>query len=129
MAASTGQGRSFSTFLVGFTVACVGIASISTGLGKFLLAIGVVIFICSLFGFLKLKPLEGRPAQNSSPAGMKLLGAFLAAIGWVITLFGMRIATATSGRLILALIGIGISLFGMIFVLPAAFNKNAIWKA
>ncbi len=128
MAASTGQGRSFTTFLVGFTVACVGIASISTGLGKFLLAAGVVIFIGSMFGFLKLKPLEGKPAQNSSPAGMKILGAFLCAIGWVITLFGMRIATATTGRLVLALVGIAVSLFGMLYVLPAAFNKNAIWK-
>jgi hypothetical protein len=129
MAASTGQGRSFTTFLVGFTVICAGIASISTGLGKFLIAVGVVIFIGSMLSFLKLKPLEGKPAQNSSPAGMKALGAFLCAIGWVITLYGMRIATATSGRLVLALIGIGVSLFGMIYVLPAAFNKHANWKA
>jgi uncharacterized membrane protein YgaE (UPF0421/DUF939 family) len=40
----------------------------------------------------------------------------------------MRLATATSGRLVLALIGIGMSLFGMLYVLPAAFNKNATWK-
>jgi len=129
MAANTGQGRGFTTFLVGFTVICAGVASISTGLGKFLIAAGAVIFVGGLLSFLKLKPLEGKPAQNSSPAGMKLLGAFLCAVGWVITLFGMRIATATSGRMVLALVGIAISLFGMVYVLPAAFNKNAIWKA
>jgi uncharacterized membrane protein YgaE (UPF0421/DUF939 family) len=129
MAANTGQGRSFTTFLVGFTVTCVGIAYLSTGFGKLLLAIGLVIFAISLIGFLKLKPLEGKPAESVSPATMKLLGAFLAVLGWVITLFGMHVVDATSGRLVLALIGIGVSLFGMIYVLPAAFNKNAIWKA
>ena len=129
MAANTGQGRGFTTFLIGFTVACVGIASLSTGLGKFLLAVGVVIVVASLFGFLKLKPLEGPPAQKASPTTMKALGAFLAGLGWVITLFGMHIVDGTNGRIVLALVGIGVSLFGMIVVLPAAFNKNAIWKA
>ena len=45
MAATSGQGRSFATFLVGLTVACGGIAYLSTGLGKVALAVGVVIFI------------------------------------------------------------------------------------
>jgi len=129
MAASTGQGRGFTTFLVGFTVACAGIAEISAGFGKLLLAVGLVIVAASLFGFLKLKPLEGKTAEAPSSAAMKLLGAFLAASGWVITLFGMHVVDGTSGRLVLALIGIAVSLFGMIYVLPSAFNKNAIWKA
>jgi hypothetical protein len=128
MAATTGQGRGFTMFLIGFTVACVGISEISTGLGKFLLAVGLVIFVGSLFGFLKLKPLEGKPAQNASPTGMKALGALLAAAGWLITLFGMRIVATTGSRMVLALIGIGVSLIGIVFVLPAAFNKHAIWK-
>jgi hypothetical protein len=89
----------------------------------------VSIFAVSLFGFLKIKPLEGKPAMNASPTVMKLIGAFLAAFGWVITLFGMHVTDGTSGRIVLALVGIGVSLVGMIGVLPAAFNKNAIWKA
>ena len=129
MAASTGQGRSFTTFLIGLTVACVGIAFFSAGYGKPLLAVGVIIVSASMFGFLKLKPLEGKPAQTSSPTTMKLFGAFLAALGWVITLFGLHLVDGTSGRIVLALIGIAVSLFGMIYVLPAAFNKSAIWKA
>jgi hypothetical protein len=129
MAANTGQGRSFTTFLVGLTVACVGIAYFSAGYGKPLLVVGVIIVIASMFGFLKLKPLEGNPAESSSPTIMKLFGAFLAALGWIITLFGMHLTEGTGGRIVLALIGIGVSLFGMIVVLPAAFNKNAIWKA
>jgi hypothetical protein len=129
MAATTGQGRGFTTFLVGLTLACVGIAYFSSGFGKPVFAIGLVIFVISLFGFLKIKPLEGKPAMNASPAVMKALGAFLAAFGWVITLFGMHVTAGTTGRIVLALVGIGVSLIGMIFVLPAAFNKNAIWKA
>ncbi len=129
MAANTGQGRSFTTFLVGLTVACAGIAYYSTGLGKLLLVVGLIIFVASLFGFLKLKPLEGKTAQSVTPTTMKLFGAFLAALGWVITLFGMHIVQGPGGRIVLALVGIGVTLFGMISVLPAAFNKNAIWKA
>ena len=129
MAATTGQGRGFTTFLVGLTLACVGIAYFSSGFGKPVFAVGLIIFGISLFGFLKIKPLEGKPAMNTSPAVMKALGAFLAAFGWVITLFGMHVTDGTTGRIVLALVGIGVSLIGMIFVLPAAFNKNAIWKA
>jgi uncharacterized membrane protein YgaE (UPF0421/DUF939 family) len=60
---------------------------------------------------------------------MKLIGAVLAGLGWVITLYGMHVVDGTTGRLILALVGIAVSLTGMLYVLPAAFNKNAIWKA
>jgi hypothetical protein len=129
MAANTGQGRSFTTFLAGFTAICAGVAYISTGLGKLVLAAGAVIFVASLFGFLKIKPLEGKPAQKTSPTAMKLAGAFIAALGWGITLFGMHVVDGTSGRIVLALVGIGVSLFGIIYILPTAFNKNAIWKA
>jgi hypothetical protein len=125
MAASTGQGRGFVTFLVGFTGTCAGLYLSN----KALLGVGLVIVVVSLFQFLKLKPLEGKTAQGPSALTMKLLGAFLCALGWVITLFGMHLTDGTSGRIVLALVGIGVSLFGMIYVLPAAFNKSAIWKA
>jgi hypothetical protein len=129
MAASTGQGRSFATFLVGLTVACTGIAYFSSGMGKLALLLGAAIVAASLLGFLKLKPLEGKPAQIGGAGGMKLLGAFIACFGWILILFGLHLVTGTGGRIVLALVGIAVSLFGIIFVLPAAFNKNAIWKA
>jgi hypothetical protein len=128
MAASAGQGRSFATFLVGLTIACAGIAYLSSGAGKLALVVGLAIFAASLFGFLKIKPLEGRPAQNPGAGGMKLLGALISCFGWILILFGLHVVTGTGGRFVLSLIGIGVSLFGIIFVLPAAFNKNAIWK-
>ena len=129
MAANTGQGRGFATFLVGFTVLCVGIAYLSTGFGKFLIAVGAVIFAASLFSFLKLKPLEGKPAQRATPAVMKATGAGLSLLGWILTLFGMHLITSISGRIVVSLVGICVSLIGIVFVLPAAFNKNPIWKA
>jgi hypothetical protein len=129
MAANTGQGRSFTTFLIGFTAICAGVAYISTGLGKLALAAGAIIFVASLFGFLKIKPLEGKPAQKAGPITMKLVGGIIAALGWFITLYGMRLVEGTNGRIVLALVGIGVSLFGIIYILPTAFNKNAIWKA
>lgn len=128
MAADKKQGRTLATFLVGLTVMCAGIAYVSRGSGKLLALLGAGILLASLFGFLKIKPMEGKPAQNAGPMGIKLLGAFIACLGWVLVLFGMHVASGTGGRMVVALIGIGVSLFGIIFVLPAAFNKNAIWK-
>ena len=125
MAANTGQGRGFVTFLVGFTVTCAGLYLSK----KLLLGVGLIVVLVSLFQFLKLKPLEGKTAQKASSTTMKLVGAFLAALGWVITLYGLRLVAGTNGRIVLALVGIGVSLFGVIYVLPTAFNKNAIWKA
>ena len=129
MAASTGQGRSFATFLVGLTVACTGIAYFSSGMGKLALLLGAAIVAASMLGFLKLKPLEGKPAQIGGAGGMKLLGAFIACFGWVLILFGLHLVTGTGGRIVLSLVGIAVSLFGLIFVLPAAFTQNAIWKS
>ena len=102
MAANTGQGRGFTTFLIGFTAICAGVAYMSTGIGKLVLAAGAVIFVASLFGFLKIKPLEGKPAQNDTSTGMKLAGALVAALGWGITLFGLHLVDGTSARIVLA---------------------------
>ena len=129
MAATVEQGRSFTIFLVGLTVACAGIAAFSTGLGKILLVVGLIMLLGSMFSFLKIKPLEGPIPENASPTAMKIIGAFLAALGWVISLFGMHVVSGTGGRIVLAVLGIAVSLFGMTVVLPAAFNKYAIWKA
>jgi len=129
MAANTGQGRNFTVFLVGLTVACSGLAFFSTGMGKPLFVVGLVIVVASLFRFLKLKALEGKTAQPSSSTAMKLVGALLSCSGWVITLYGLRLVSGTGGRIVLALVGISVSLIGIVYVLPTAFNKNAIWKA
>jgi hypothetical protein len=55
--------------------------------------------------------------------------AFIAAFGWALTFVGIQVTASVGGRLVLALVGIAISLFGILSILPAAFNKKAIWKA
>jgi len=128
MAANKSQGSFYALFLVAATVLCAGIFEWSGGLGKLLFVIGALGLIASFLGMLKIKPLEGRTALKPSPMGMKLIGAFVVAFGWFVTLIGMHLTPSVGGRLVLALVGIAVSLFGIIVVLPAAFNKNAVWK-
>ena len=129
MAANKSQGSYYTLFLVAATVLCAGIFFWSGGMGKLLFFVGVVGVVASLFGMLSIKSLEGKTALKPSPLAMKLIGAGCSALGWIITLFGMHLTPSVVGRGILALIGIGVSLFGIIVVLPAAFNKNAVWKS
>jgi hypothetical protein len=128
MAANKQQGSYFGLFLAGATVLCAGFAYFGGGTGKALLALGAIALIGSLLGFLGIKPLEGKTAKNPGPEGMKLVGAAVCALGWILTLSGIHITASTGGRIIFALLGIGVTAVGMIFILPAAFNKNAIWK-
>ena len=129
MAATTSQGRSFGLFLTGLTIACAGITELPGGLGVALLIVGLVLLAASFAMFVKLKPLEGKPALGAQPAVMKLIGAALSAGGWIVALFGLHLTSSVGGRLVIALIGLAISLFGVVVVLPIACNKNAIWKA
>src|SRR5260370_13341975 len=129
MAASKSQGSYFTLFLVALTVACGGVFYLSTGFGKILAIIGVVILLASLFAFFKIKPAEGKPAQKAGAGAMKALGALLSLAGWGLTLSGLHFTSSNGGRIVFALLGIAVSLAGIIYVLPAAFNKNAIWKA
>ena len=130
MAATTGQGRSFTMFFVGLTGLCAGIAYFSTGLGKFIAIAGALVVAMSLFAFLKIKPLEGKPAQKAGAGGMKLIGAFVSAV-WLGCSLSLVCtwSPGRGGRIVLALVGIGVTLFGILYILPAAFNKNAIWKS
>ena len=128
MAANRSQGSYYTLSLAAFTVLCAGIYEWSGGLGKLLVVAGAVGLLGSLFAMKGIKPLEGKAALKSSPFAMKMAGVACSLLGWLITLFGMHLTASTGGRIVLALVGIGVSLFGITVVLPAAFNKNAIWK-
>ena len=128
MAANKQQGSYFGLFLVGATVLCSGLAYYDSGTGKALLAVGALGVIGSMLGYLGIKPLEGKTALKDNPLGMKLLGAGVSLLGWILTLAGLHITDSTGGRIVFALLGIGVSFVGMAFILPAAFNKNAVWK-
>jgi hypothetical protein len=49
--------------------------------------------------------------------------------GWFVTIAGLHITTSVGGRLIFALVGIGVSLVGVLGVLPIAFGKSMAGKA
>ena len=129
MAANKGQGRSFAVLLIGLLLACAGMLNWSGGSGKLMLLVGVVVFIAGLAMAKGLKAGEGRVAQRPGAEGGKIAGGLLALCGWLITVVGIQVVTSTGGRMLVALVGIATSLFGIIVVLPAAINKNAIWKA
>jgi uncharacterized membrane protein YphA (DoxX/SURF4 family) len=116
-------------FLAGLTVACAGLACFSSGIGKVALVVGLIILAATFFKFLQLKPLEGKVALGAQPAGMKLVGVLVTILGWLIVLFGLHIASGVGGRMVSTIVGMIVSLVGVLGILPAACNKNAIWKA
>jgi hypothetical protein len=129
MAATTSQGKSFTTFIVGITVTAAGLAYLSSGLGKIALVVGLIIVALSMAGFLKIKPLEGKTGTPVQPFVLQLAGVACALLGWGIVLFGIHLSSATTGRLVTSLVGLAVSLVGVLYFLPAAASKNAIWKA
>lgn len=129
MAATKSQGKAFSVFIVGLTAATAGIASFSSGGGKLLLVVGLIVFAISFGWFFKIKPLEGRAALGAQPAVKKLIGVVVALLGWLTVLFGLHATPSVAGRMTTTLVGLAISLVGVLYVLPVASSKNAIWKA
>ncbi|HWB32649.1 MAG TPA: hypothetical protein VG714_05710 [Acidobacteriaceae bacterium] len=125
MAANKSQGSSLALFMVGLTSACAGIAGYG---GVVVLAIGVVLTAIALWKFFSIKPLEGKVALKSQPAVAKLGGIIINLAGWLIATFSLHMTKSVGGRMIGVLIGIAISLVSLVFVLPGACNKNAIWK-
>src|SRR6266567_7734980 len=129
MAATTSQGRTFTIFMAGLTVAAAGLAYVGSAGGKVALVLGVVIIAYSCTGFIKIKPLEGVTAVGAQPAVMKLAGVGIVLLGWLIVLLGLNLTPSVTGRMITTLLGLAVSLVGVLLVLPMASNKNAIWKA
>ena len=129
MAATTSQGKSFTLFITGITVAGAGLAYSATGLGKLALIAGFLIVALSFARFLKIKPLEGMTAAGKQPAALKLGGLGVVVLGWAIVLFGLHLTASVTGRMITTLLGLAISLVGVLVILPFAASKNAIWKS
>jgi Cu/Ag efflux pump CusA len=129
MAATKQEGRWYGMFLAGLTVTCAGIYEFSSGGGKVALVVGLLILAATFWKFLQMKPLEGKVANGAQPAGMKLVGVLVIILGWLIVLFGLHIASGVGSRMATTIVGMIVSLVGVLGILPAACNKNAIWKA
>ncbi len=59
---------------------------------------------------------------------MKLVGVLLALAGWLIPVISLTYTQSLGARFALAIVGIAISLIGILFVLNQAHLKNVIWK-
>jgi hypothetical protein len=114
---------------VGLTTAAAGIAYLSSGSGVAALIVGLIVVAISFGFFLAIKPQEGKAADAPQPLVLKLAGIVASLGGWLIVLVGMHMTSSVSGRMTAAVAGIVVSLFGILYLLPAAANKNAIWKA
>jgi hypothetical protein len=93
------------------------------------LIVGSVAVVVSLWGFFKIKPLEGKTGGGPQPAVMKLIGVAVVLGGWLFVLFGSHLTAGVGGRLVTSIVGLAVSLAGIFFILVPAVNKNAIWKA
>lgn len=129
MAATTSQGKQFTLFMVGLTAVCAGIAFFASGTAKVTLIAGLIVLALALWGLFKIKPLEGKTAGGAQPAVMKLIGVAVVLGGWLFVLLGLHLTASVGARMMTSIVGLAVSLTGIIFVLVPAVNKNAIWKA
>lgn len=59
---------------------------------------------------------------------MILVGVLLAFLGFVISVLSLAVTSSVTGRLVIVLVGMAVSLFGILGILNTAYLKNAIWK-
>ena len=59
---------------------------------------------------------------------MVAIGLLVTVLGFLLSVFSLSMATSVSGRMIMVLAGIAVSLFGIIGLINPAYLKNAIWK-
>ena len=56
------------------------------------------------------------------------IGILVSILGFVIALMGLGMMDGANGRIIMALVGIAVSLFGILGLINTAYNKKAIWR-
>jgi hypothetical protein len=59
---------------------------------------------------------------------MTLAGILVTLLGFVIAVLSLPMTTSVNARLIIVLIGIAVSLTGIMGILNRAFQKNAMWR-
>ncbi len=59
---------------------------------------------------------------------MVFMGLVLTILGWVVAVGSVGLASGNGARLVIVLIGIALSLTGILGVINPAYMKNAIWK-
>ena len=59
---------------------------------------------------------------------MVFVGIAVTLIGWLISVGSLTLASGNRGRLAIVMVGIAVSLIGILGVINQAYLKNAIWK-
>jgi uncharacterized membrane protein YgaE (UPF0421/DUF939 family) len=59
---------------------------------------------------------------------MKLIGIVLALAGWLLPVLGLSMSGSNGVRLFLCILGIAISLTGILYFLNKAHQKEAVWR-
>ncbi|HUI76749.1 MAG TPA: hypothetical protein VLY24_02505 [Bryobacteraceae bacterium] len=59
---------------------------------------------------------------------MVLAGILVTLLGWIIAVMSVSLTSSVGGRMVTVLIGLAVSLIGIIGVINRAFLKNAIWR-
>jgi hypothetical protein len=59
---------------------------------------------------------------------MKLMGVLVVLAGWLIPVIGLNVTSSNGARFLLAVLGIAVSIFGILGMLNKAYLKEAIWK-
>jgi hypothetical protein len=57
-----------------------------------------------------------------------LVGIAVTVLGFVISLLSLGMTSTANGRLVMVLVGLGVSLLGIVGVINRAYLKNPIWK-
>jgi hypothetical protein len=59
---------------------------------------------------------------------MILAGILITLLGFVISVLSLTMTSSVGGRMVIVLIGLAVSLTGIIGVINRAYLKNAIWR-
>ena len=59
---------------------------------------------------------------------MAIAGLLVTLLGFVIAVASLGVMSSVSGRMVMTIVGLIVSLFGIIGLLNPAYQKNAIWK-
>jgi hypothetical protein len=57
-----------------------------------------------------------------------LVGIAVTILGFVISLLSLEVASTVGGRLVMVLLGLAVSLLGIIGLINRTYLKNPIWK-
>ena len=56
------------------------------------------------------------------------IGIVVTLLGFVIAVMSLGMTSSVNGRMIMSLVGIAVSFFGIMGLIIPAYNKNAIWR-